>query len=164
MEKPCKAKTPELPRRAMGFLVNAELRLTPDDKGIGVFTCEFIPANTRVDDPHLIYFDEQETLKLLASLPNDEARRDWLDHAFGDYGKVAVHNTHLDDGGMVNHSDKPSLATNNDDDYSYSTRDIQIGEELTEDYRTYDHVPFFEDLCKKYGAIDWFLNNSKEST
>ena len=164
MEKPCKAKTPELPRRAKGFLVNAELRLTPDNKGIGVFTCEFIPANTRVDDPHLIYFDEQETLKLLASLPNDEARRDWLDHAFGDGGKVGVHNTHLDDGGMVNHSDNPSLATNNDDDYSYSTRDIQIGEELTEDYRTYDHVPFFEDLCKKYGAIDWFLNNTKEST
>ena len=74
-----------------------------------------------------------------------------MDHAFGDDGKVAVHNTHLDDGGMVNHSDNPSLATNNDDDYSYSTRDIQIGEELTEDYRTYDHVPFFEDLCKKYG-------------
>ena len=164
MEKPCKAKTPELSRRAMGFLVNTELRLTPDNKGIGVFTCEFIPANTRVDDPHFIYFDEQEKLKLLASLPNDEARRDWLDHAFGDDGKVAVHNTHLDDGGMVNHSDNPSLATNNDDDYSYSTRDIQIGEELTEDYRTYDHVPFFEDLCEKYGAIDWFLNNSKEST
>ena len=158
MENPCQAKMVELPRKARGFVVKAELRLTPDNKGIGVFAVEFIPANTRVDDHRLIYFDEQGTLKHLSSLPNDEARRDWLDHAFGEDGKVAVHDTNFDDGGMVNHSDNPNLVTNEKDGYSYSTRDIQEGEELTEDYRTYDYVPFFEDLCEKYGVPDWYTD------
>jgi len=91
MERLLVKTTPELPRRARGFLVKAELRLTPDNKGIGVFAAEFIPANTRIDDLHILYFYEQETLKLLTSLPNDNARRDWLEHAFEIKGKVTVY-------------------------------------------------------------------------
>ena len=94
MERLRNVKTrPELPRRARGFLVKAELRLTPVNKGIGIFAAEFIPAKTRVDDPHILYFDEQETLKLLAAMPNDDARRDWLEHAFKINGKVGAYDT-----------------------------------------------------------------------
>ena len=150
--------TPELPRRAnlTGFLVKAELRLTPDNKGIGVFAAEFIPANTRVDDPHILYFDEQETLKPLASMPNDDARRHWLEHAFEIKGKVGTYGTNLRDSGMVNHSNDPNLAVNYQDGSMYAIKDINHGEELTEDYAKSEELPFFKNLCEKYGVPDWY--------
>lgn len=156
MERLHAKTTPELPRRARGFLVKAELRLTPDNKGIGVFAAEFIPANTRLDDLHILYFDEQETLKLLASLPNDNARRDWLEHAFEIKGIVGTYDTNFHDGGMVNHSNDPKLALNYQDGYMYAITDINEGEELTEDYNKAEEVPFFTNLCKKYGVPDWY--------
>lgn len=150
-------RTHRLPRRAKGFRIEAELRLAPSNKGIGVFAAQFIPANTRVDDHHYIYFDEQQTLKFLARLQNDEERKAWLDHSFGKDGMIAVHDANLDEGGMVNHSDYPTMATSREDGHTYTTRDVREGEELTEDYDTYDKVNFYEKLCEKYGAVDWFI-------
>ena len=146
-----------LPRRAKGFKIEAELKLAPGNKGIGVFAAQFIPANTQVDDHHYIYYDEQEALELLASLPNDAERRNWLMHVFGKDGKIAEHDSKVDDGGMVNHDDNPTMMDL--DGHSYTTRDVHEGEELTEDYRTFEHVDFYEKLCDKYGVIDWFVGN-----
>ena len=146
----------ELPRPATGFLVRTELRMTPD-KGIGVFAVEFIPANTRVDDYRdVTYYNEEETIAYLASLSSDEERKWWLEHAYGDNNKIAVVN---DDSQMINHSNNPTLFENPDDGHDYTTRDVYEGEELTEDYRSYDIVPFFEDLCDEYGILDMYMND-----
>ena len=146
-----------LPKRAKGFNIKAELKLAPGNKGIGVFAAQFIPAYTQVDDHHYIYYDEQEALELLASLPNDAERRNWLRHVFGKDGKIAEHDAKVDDGGMVNHDDNPTMMDL--DGHVYTTRDVHEGEELTEDYRTYDDVDFFDKLCDEYGVIDWFVGN-----
>ena len=42
---------------------------------------------------------------------------------------------------MVNHSNNPTVAENPNDGHDYTTQDVYEGEELTEDYRTYDYVP-----------------------
>ena len=144
----------ELPRPAKGFKVKAELRMTPD-KGIGVFAAEFIPANTRVDDHQTTYYNKEEAITYLASLSSDEERKWWLEHAFGKNGNIAVVS---DDNIMINHSSNPTLDENPDDGHDYTTRDVYEGEELTEDYRKYEDVPIYQELCKKYGVSEWFIN------
>ena len=146
--------TEEFPRPAKGFKVKAELRMTPD-KGIGVFAAEFIPANTRTDDHQTTYYNKEEAIAHLASLSSDEERKWWLEHAYGYKGKIAVVS---DDNGMINHSSNPTVAENPDDGHDYTTRNVYEGEELTEDYRTYEDLPIYEELCKKYGVSFWYIN------
>jgi len=147
-----------LPSKAKGFLVKAELELSPG-KGICVFAAQFIPANTKVAIHHFICYDEHQTKQILEQLPSDEERKKWLKHSFGLNGKLVVHDSKVDYGGMVNHSDHPTLVLNGVDGCTYSTRDIQNGEELTEDYGTYDKIPLHEELCEKYSVYDWFIKS-----
>ena len=147
--------TEDLPRLSRsGFRVKVELRMTPD-KGIGVFAAEFIPANTRVYDCQTTYYNKEESIAYLASLSSDEEKKWWLEHAYGYEGKIAIE---YDDSDMVNHSNNPTIAENPNDGHDYTIRDVYEGEELTEDYRTYDYVPFFEELRDKYGITYWFIN------
>lgn len=152
-------KPKQLPRRAKGFKIKAELKLAPGDKGVGVFAAQFIPANTQIDDYHYIYFDEKETLEILASLQSDEERVLWLSHPFGKNGKIAAHDARVDDGGFINHSDYPTLI--DIDGHDYTTRDVHEGEELTENYGVFEKVDFFQELCDRYGVIDWFIGNGE---
>ena len=148
--------TEDLPRLSRsGFRVKVELRMTPD-KGIGVFAAEFIPANTRVYDYETTYYNKEEAIAYLASLSSDEERKWWLEHAYGDKGKIAIE---YDDCDMINHSNNPALARNSNDGHNYTTRDVYEGEELTVDYRTHDYVSFFEELRDKYGLTFWFIKD-----
>lgn len=67
----------------------------------------------------------------------------------------------LDNGRFVNHSEKPNLVNHPDLtpdtswQYSVAIRDIQKGEELTEDYRTYDNSDWLNDLCQKYNVFHY---------
>ncbi|WP_068469599.1 SET domain-containing protein [Candidatus Protochlamydia phocaeensis] len=62
----------------------------------------------------------------------------------------------LDNGRFVNHSETPNLAgpshfpSDISWQYSVALRDIKKGEELTENYHTYDHSEWLDDLCKRY--------------
>ena len=65
----------KFPHPAEGFKVRAELKKTPD-KGIGVFACEFIPANAIVCDcSSTVYYNEEQTKEVLSCLPTHDARR-----------------------------------------------------------------------------------------
>ena len=149
-----------LPRPAVGLLVKAELRMTAN-KGIGLFAKEFIPANTRIDNTNVTYYNEQEAIAYLDSLPSDEHRKYWLEHGYGKYGMIAA--TDGDDE-MINHSSNPNcnLAEGDDRCHDYSIRDIYEGEEITEDYTTYEEVPFYTELRKKYGvptSVEGFVDD-----
>jgi uncharacterized protein len=67
----------------------------------------------------------------------------------------------LDNGRFVNHSENPSLKApmnlpkENAWQYSVAARDIKKGEELTEDYRTYDTSEWLDDLCQKYEVFHY---------
>ena len=152
-------KPKQLPRRAKGFKIEADLKLAQGDKGVGVFAAQFIPAATRTEDHHYIYFNEKETLEILASLQSDKERAIWLSHGFGKDGKIAAHDATVDGGGFINHSDYPTLI--NIDGHYYTTRDVKEGEELTENYGVIEEVDFYEKLREKYGVIDWFIGNGE---
>lgn len=72
----------------------------------------------------------------------------------------------LDNGRFVNHSDEPNLAGPTDLpreiswQYSVALRDIKKGEELTENYNTYDTSEWLDDLCKKYDVFHFQLEMS----
>ena len=151
----CEMAEKKLPRPAEGFAVKAELRMTPDN-GIGVFAMEAIPAKAVVYECEPDAYTEEEATAHLDSLPTREDRIDWLDHAYGSQGKVCI-----DPGDIVrvNHSDTPTLISELSPDstpraiknVSSAARDISVGEELTEDYRTYSIARAYVNLCNKYG-------------
>ena len=146
----------QFPQPAEGFVVRAELKKT-SDKGIGVFACEFIPANASVYHcNNTLYFIEEETRTILNSLPSDRERKYWLEHSYGEKGQAAYD---LDDTIMINHSFDPNLYCSKEDGNYYAARDIKKGEELTEDYRTYEVVPFFEEIYREHGVYEGFLDN-----
>lgn len=138
-----------LPRPARGFSIKADLKVSTNGRGVGVFTAEFLPAGSRIDTDRVhLSFTRQEACAFLEAVPTDDQRQWWLEHIYclDDLMKIDIAEF---DTMMVNHSDDPTVVTR-DDGYDYTTRDVDIGEELTEDYRTYDIVPYYEELCKKY--------------
>ena len=146
----------QFPHPAEGFVARAELKKT-SDRGIGVFACEFIPANASVYEcNNTLYFTEEETRTVLNSLPSDRERKYWLEHSYGEKGLAAYD---LDDTIMVNHSFDPNLYCCKEGRNYYAARDIKKGEELTEDYRIYKLVPFLEEICQEYGVHDAFLDD-----
>lgn len=141
-----------LPRPARGFSIKADLKMSTNNRGVGVFAAEFLPAGKRIDtDREHMSFTRDQAYAFFAAVPDDMQRKWWLEHTycFNDLMKIDL--TELDTM-MVNHADSPSVVTR-EDGYDYTTRDLYIGDELTEDYRTYDGVYYYDELCKKYGVL-----------
>jgi SET domain-containing protein len=93
-------------------------------------------------------------------MKSKKARRDWLDHVYHSGGYV---NEILDDGKLFNHSDFNNTGINSGADplSSYALRDIKKGEELFDDYGTYEHPKWLIKLCAIYGsAYDYFTIKS----
>ena len=145
-------KNGELPRPAKGFLVKAELRMTPD-KGIGVFATEFIRKSTHVYEAEPFCCSEEEASTYLESLPaTNKEQHFWLDHVYVSQGKICLdpHDTI-----RINHDDNPTMSNKllrkiPEKNCGIALRDILEGEELTEDYRAYDPDPEVRSLCKKF--------------
>ena len=140
-----------LPRSAQGFSIKADLKMCSNGRGIGVFAAEFLPAGKRIDTDRVhTAFTREQAHAFLEAVPNNEQRRWWLEHIYclDDLMKI---DTEKLDTMMVNHGENPTVVTR-EDGYDYTTRDVEIGEELTEDYRSYDKVQFYNELCEKYGV------------
>ena len=71
----------------------------------------------------------------------------------------------LDDGLLWNHSKDPNTGDcpedieDGDPFSSYAIRDIKKGEQLLDNYGSYDRLKWFEKLCNKFGVVhfdeDW---------
>ena len=125
--------------------------MTPD-KGLGVFAAEFIPANTIVmgKSTGTMYYDKKEALEYLTSLPSWEEKQYWISHVYEVRNKI-IKDAYDQD--IVNHSTDPNIFYDYDDDNSIALRDIEEGEELTEDYRN-EPSPFLTKLRGEYG-VPW---------
>lgn len=73
----------------------------------------------------------------------------------------------LDNGRYVNHAERPTLGNPQDPplngkgwQYSVALRDIEKGEELTENYNTYDPCEWLDDLCRNFGIIHYQLEEA----
>ena len=136
-----------------GFHIKYEIR---DSKfgGKGVFATEFIPRNTLIWKYSKgvnvkVYDDEKSVVEHLDTLESYEQRKFFMSHVYVFGGVV---NEILDDGQTWNHSSTPNTCSGyqGDWDSTYAARDIQCGEELLDDYETYEYPQWFLELCAKY--------------
>lgn len=116
------------------LLVKTELKPSPLH-GLGIFAAEFIPRGNCVW-VYVAVFDRRLSREFVASLPNIARRA--VEHYCCFWGNGYV--VSADNSRFLNHSDSPNLVSTIKPDASYATRDIQVGEELLEDYREFDQT------------------------
>ena len=108
--------------------------------GRGIFAEEDILKGTEVWNGAygrnvLRFINEKEVRDWLAQMPNDKARKEWLQYPVYFEGGFELD---LDDGKFINHSPNPNLGYYAmEDNHNYALRDIKKGEELFEDYASY---------------------------
>merc|ERR1712083_606075 len=122
-----------------GFQVKHEVRKT--SLGRGVFVLEPVKQGSliwryRKDENVICFRGKEETLAHLEKLSSYEDRRYFLEHSYHDGGLL---NHILDDGKLVNHSETPNAGAGSEPFSSHALRDIEKGEELREDYSTYEY-------------------------
>ncbi|MGE0500581.1 MAG: SET domain-containing protein-lysine N-methyltransferase [Rhizobiaceae bacterium] len=174
-------------RRATGFRFRYSVEQTAE-KGLGVFAREAVRKGSivwrHVPGVFTVYDEHSFRTKIEQMSPADAVYELTHVHALEDFPGCLIRA--LDDGILINHSSDPSLVTNNagparilldassseylrdvaealgDDRYSLvATRDIEIGEEFTNDYTAEDSCPAYYDLLyEQYGIREDFLNHS----
>jgi len=116
--------------------------------GIGVFTEEFIPSGSIIWQWHE-GIDHKVSPELVDALPEvcQEVfkRYSWIEN---DMYIICIDNERY-----INHSDNPNCVFPDDGTIGFAARDIQIGEEITQDYSTFD-----EDFGKKEFGYGWDIN------
>jgi len=175
-----------MPDRENGFRIQYSVEKT-EDKGLGVFAREEIKKGSIVwrHVPGLyIVYDERSFKVLIAKMSRTDVVYQ-LEHVFGlkDFPGCLIRV--IDDGELINHSSDSNLVTNNsapattsfdvnsrrylhkvteallDDRHSLvATRDIEIGEEFTNDYSVEDDCPpYYDVLYEQYGVCEDFLDD-----
>ncbi len=125
-------------------------------KGFGIFTKQFIPKNTLIwnfNKANINIYNEINAKKILYTSNNI---LEFLKYSY--FLNNIFIDIQNDDGKYFNHSNNPNvilgyklLDHNININSSYALRDINIGEELFDDYNTYDNEPeWYKELIKKY--------------
>eukprot|EP00900_Chrysochromulina_parva_P010959 jgi/Chrpa1/19865/Chrysochromulina_OHIO_Genome00004357-RA len=129
--------------------------------GMGIYAEEDIPAGSLVWRFELgvsasEYSTEECMQAKLATLSVEEAT-ELLDHTYVRQGRIF--NPHLD-GPLINHSLEPncSVRAGDSESGSYAIRDIKKGEEITENYNSYDAKKdwphWYVNLMESHGIMD----------
>ncbi len=156
------------------------------DRGLGVFAGETIKQGSivwrHVPGQYIVY-DEQTFKAAIEKMVHAAAVYE-LTHVFGLKGLPGCLVRIYDEGVLINHSSDANLATNNIAEVGTSldvtsihyiqnvtkalldvrcalvaTRDIEIGEEFTNDYAAeVDDPPFYHMLCEQYGVSEDYLD------
>ena len=117
--------------------------------GKGLFAAAFVSEGSLVWEyekgVNITEYDEQAANAHLAGLTFQECQR-FLDLTYGQRGLLCEV---LDDGKYMNHSEDPNCKTSTGGN-TYAVRDILPGDELFEDYATFDHPDFLYPLLEKY--------------
>jgi len=98
---------------------------------------------------------EHDMRKHLGKLSSHEERKDLLIHMYCEHGYI---HELLDDCRFWNHSDTPNTGNEGPDPFNaYALRDIKMGEELLDDYGTYEWPDWYLRLLIEYGVdVDYF--------
>ena len=112
--------------------------------GIGCFADQFIPKGTQIwrfKKGFDIRFDEN-----YPDLLSEPAKSFFLKYAYQN-PKTKNHIFAIDDARFFNHSDTPNTVHVEDPEdeelMDLARHDIQVGEEITNDYREFDNNPFY---------------------
>lgn len=176
-----------MPDREIGFRFLYSVEKT-EDRGLGVFAREAIKKGSivwRYIPGLYVVYDEASFRAMIENMPPADVV-DELTHVYGladDFPGCLIRV--FDDGVLMNHSDSANLVTNNtapakllldihshqyldkvaeallDDRYALvATRDIETGEEFTNDYLAEAaEPPYYNDLYEQYGVREDFLDD-----
>ena len=175
-----------MPDSTTEFLVRHGVEKT-EDKGWGAFAREPIRKGSvvwrHVPGIFVVYDEQAFRTKIATMSPADVIYELTHVHGLEDFPGCLIRA--LDDGILINHASDPTLVTNNaaparrsfdsqsgdylrqvtealvDDRYSLvATRDIEIGEEFTNNYATEDACPpYYDALCEEYGVREDYLDD-----
>jgi hypothetical protein len=134
--------------------MNIQYEIKTDDiYGKGIYVMENIKSGTCIWtytlNENVFEYNEQQTISHLQNLPNLESQQRFLDLTFG---KGCMLCLITDDGKYVNHSDDPNCKTDLVSGNCYAIKDIEKGEQIFEDYNSFNHPSFLLDLLKKYNC------------
>ncbi len=145
--------------RGQMLLVKTEVKNSPI-AGVGLFAAEEINKGDIVwqySPNTCLLFTNHQFQSLLNSFHKTERQLIEYYLTYGYYQEIVQSLVCcLDNGRYVNHSEQPTLSTPKDMpanmawQYSIALRDIQKGEELTENYTTYDSCDWLDAICHSY--------------
>ncbi len=175
-----------MPSKESGFRFRYSVEKTKN-KGLGVFAREPIEKGSIVwhyiPGLYVVYDEMSFRAKIETMLPADIVYELTHVHGVADFPGCLIRV--LDDGVLINHSGRPNLVTNNatpadtgldveshrylekvaeallDDRYALvATRDIEAGEEFTNDYfAEAAEPPYYDELYEKYGVREDHLDD-----
>jgi hypothetical protein len=142
------------PRRALGFLVPYRVELRPS-RGLCVLASRCISEGEpvwRFEDGACLPVSEESLAELAARISKAELG-DYLNHCYPWGGQLWYPQG---DTQFFNTSHSPAIRPGGDGVTWVATRPIAEGEEITDDYSTYDneggHHLWYERLCEKHGV------------
>ena len=145
-------------RRQARMQVPYELRAS-SIAGVGLFATAPIARGTLLwkYGPESVIVHNEESLRARLADLSKPGQVELCEHVYCWEGKVIEI---LDDAKMWNHARAGQNTGNHPDEAqgegdgesSYALRDIEAGEELLDDYSTYDALPWFEAVCAEVGA------------
>lgn len=128
-----------------------ELKDAGGDIGMGIFVTRAVLKGTMIwqysAGINVNVYDAKTAASHLEAFATRVDARKFLDLTYG--LKDLLHEI-TDEGRFINHSDKPNCLTDKNLGHTYASRDIDAGEQLFEDYTTFDHPDFLYDLLDKY--------------
>ena len=137
--------------------------------GMGVFVDEDVPRGTLIwkynQDVNVkvicnSWEGESALRQYLTTFSSYQQKQDLLIHMYCEHG--FCHQL-LDDCQFWNHSDDPNTGCDGPDPFNaYALRDIKKGEELLDDYGTYEWPDWYLNLLVEYGVdVDYFTVHDK---
>ena len=130
-----------------------------DQKGLGIIATDDIKKGTLIWKPlYIKRYNEQTFNKLIVHMELSttiESIRFFLNHIYGWNGFIIEL---LDDSKYMNHSSNANsgagdkLGIFDPLGCNYALRDINAGEEITDDYSAYDNPSWYLELCKVYNV------------
>ena len=135
------------------------------DKGLGIFTREFIPKGSLVwtltDDNHLA-FEKTDFIKHISKITDIPHKQYTLNHIYVWKNKAILC---LDNAELINHSSNPNLCEKSSDEKKgcWAVRDIQPNEELLDAYDKYETPEWYLLLCKE-GQVESSKDVSEKYT
>ncbi|MBC7531112.1 MAG: hypothetical protein H7318_05990 [Oligoflexus sp.] len=135
--------------RSLGFRVPYTVRPLPG-KGLGILADEDIPQGSLVweFEPGSCIPKTPEDILVLATSSGREVAADFLNHCFC-WGEEMLYPQ--GDTQFFNHSHRPNIASP-DGEVWLANRLILAGEEILDDYGTYQSLDFYEQLCLEFGT------------
>jgi len=132
--------------------INYEVRET-EHYGKGLYALTNIPVGTRIWtyklNENVFEYDADQSINHLQNLPSLKAQQRFLDSSFG---KGEVLSLIIDDGQYVNHAAAPDCNCKTDlsTGHCYASKNIEVGDQLYEDYTSFTHPSFLFPLLKMY--------------